>query len=677
MCGDGIVQDTRGEQCDTNNLAGKTCQDFGFTGGSLDCKDDCTLDTSGCTGQPTCGNGVIDSGEQCDGSQLGSDTCESLGYYGGTLACSHSCQFDVSDCQTHGMCGDGIVQDTRGEQCDTNNLAGKTCQDFGFTGGSLDCKDDCTLDTSGCTGRITCGNGVIDSGEQCDGNELGGNTCTSLGYYGGILSCNADCTLNTDSCEIAGRCGDGSIQTWAGEECDGSNLGRNTCESLGYSRGTLTCTRSCTFDTSQCEGMCGNGVKEVSEECDGSAFGSASSCEGLGYWYGTPECSDTCELLGCHGVIEVGMGVDSLNSCALTDEEQVWCWGSNSSADLGTGNHINYLTPTVPVLFPSGVVITRLEGGEANYAIDDNGVVWCWGLNNNYECGIGTNTGEDEMLEIPEIVHFPYGVRIVQVSGGNDAGCAIDDQGKAWCWGYCDDGQCGDGDTANNTEPAPVDMSNAVAFTQIAMGSSRHVCALDTSGDAWCWGDNSNGQIGIAATGGYITTPRHINMPSTGEKFMDICANRGTDGVQGHTCALDTNGEAWCWGLNDRGQLGRNDSSPSTYPQKLSTTPQGVTFTNIECGSKFTCALSTTGDLYCWGDNNYGQMGNGASDSSRHYMPTAVSLPGQVTDFTVRANSICAIIDNGDLYCWGANGQGQLGDGSTTDSATPVRVVAP
>ncbi len=156
-----------------------------------------------------CGDGKIDPGEQCDGNALAGATCASLGYYNvAGLKCSNICTYDVSLCG--GRCGDGAVDSAFGEECDGTNLNGATCQTVGggFTGGSLSCGTNCRFNTAQCTGGSSgfCGDGVIDVGEQCDGTNLGGKTCSDYGFTSGSLSCTGSCTINTSGCTSGTTC---------------------------------------------------------------------------------------------------------------------------------------------------------------------------------------------------------------------------------------------------------------------------------------------------------------------------------------------------------------------------------------------------------------------------------------------------------------------------------------
>ena len=207
------------------------------------CSDD---DSS--SGQ-SCGNGVIEGTEECDSADLNGETCQSRGFAGGTLGCTSSCTFDVSQCTGQDLCGNGVIDP--GEDCDGVNLNGQTCVDVGnYTGGILDCTDQCTFDTTQCESASNCGNGVVDQGEDCDGTDLNGQTCADLGYGGGDLSCTDQCQFDTSQCEAPANCGNGTIDQ--GEDCDGTDLNGQTCADLGYVGGDLACAGNCTFDESGC-----------------------------------------------------------------------------------------------------------------------------------------------------------------------------------------------------------------------------------------------------------------------------------------------------------------------------------------------------------------------------------------------------------------------------------------
>lgn len=167
------------------------------------------ISTGQATSEPAgvCGDGNVDAGEECDGESLVGSTCMTEGYGAGTLACGPDCQLFTDGCYT---CGDNIVH--MAEACDGSNFNGKTCQGLGYGGGSLVCAQNCkSIDTAGCTPLASCGNGVREGAEQCDGIQLGGNTCITLGYDQGALGCTGSCTLDTSGCETLACAGQGEF----------------------------------------------------------------------------------------------------------------------------------------------------------------------------------------------------------------------------------------------------------------------------------------------------------------------------------------------------------------------------------------------------------------------------------------------------------------------------------
>lgn len=254
----------------------------------------------------SCGDGIVDAGEQCDGNALGGNTCLTVpgNFAGGVLACKPNCTFDTSGCFN---CGNGVRE--AAEQCDpgdTNDgnpppdfgTPPLTCQDLGFTSGTITtCKNDCTVDTSGCSHDTVCGDGVRQGTEECDPGDTSDSdpppdfgttprTCQEEGYAGGtITTCNADCTVNTGSCY---KCGDGVKN--GGEDCDGADLGNVTCEDLSQPAGTLSCKADCTYDTSGCGGCTScrdcNNQACVNGAC-GACTTSADCCAPLQCFFGT------------------------------------------------------------------------------------------------------------------------------------------------------------------------------------------------------------------------------------------------------------------------------------------------------------------------------------------------------------------------------------------------------
>jgi RHS repeat-associated protein/uncharacterized repeat protein (TIGR01451 family) len=194
-----------------------------------------------------------------------------------------------------------------------------------------------------------------------------------------------------------------------------------------------------------------------------------------------------------------------------------------------------------------------------------------------------------------------------------------------------------------------------------ATAGKYHTCALTTGGAAMCWGKNSNGQLGDGTTIQRIP-PANVSGLTSG--VSDVAA-----GVS-HTCALMTGGVK-CWGLNSTGQLGDNSTTQRTTPVNVSGLTSGVAA--ITTGDYHTCALTTSGGVKCWGDNSNGQLGD--NSTTQRTAPVDVSgLTSGVAAISAGGNHTCALLTGGGVKCWGRNGQGQLGDGTTTQRTTPVSV---
>ncbi len=199
------------------------------------------------------------------------------------------------------------------------------------------------------------------------------------------------------------------------------------------------------------------------------------------------------------------------------------------------------------------------------------------------------------------------------------------------------------------------------------MVGGYHACALD-GGDAYCWG-GGGGRLGSGTTSDQAI-PVAVTMPT------DVSFNQLTASYY-HTCALDDGGNAYCWGSGGKGQLGNGGFSNQTAPVAV-TMPAGVSFNQLTVGYRHTCAVSSNGNAYCWGYSDDGQLGNGNSINSQS-APIAVLMPTGITFNQLAAgySSACAVGSNDNVYCWGDGDNGQLGNGNFSEQATPVVVLAP
>lgn len=248
------------------------------------------------------------------------------------------------------------------------------------------------------------------------------------------------------------------------------------------------------------------------------------------------------------------------------------------------------------------------------------------------------------------------------LSSHQDSNCLVTTTGNIKCWGGNDFGQLGDG-TVSTFKNTPVTVANISTAKQAAIGYN-HACAILQNGSVSCWGDNNNGQLGDGTQ-----TTRLQATPVTGlaAKATQLALSYQS------TCALLETGNVQCWGSNSQGELGLADNK---IVRKI--TPTTITIgSNLKAkrlvaGKNHLCAISQNDSVYCWGNNDFGQLGQNNTDT--RYQPVLVSaLSGTVQQLETGVNHTCAARSN-DVYCWGSNNKGQLGNNSQTDSSVPVAV---
>ncbi len=247
---------------------------------------------------------------------------------------------------------------------------------------------------------------------------------------------------------------------------------------------------------------------------------------------------------------------------------------------------------------------------------------------------------------------------------GHSHSCALLADGKVNCWGENHKGQLGDGTTDDSTHP--VEVSSITTATSVALGF-RHSCALLTDGKVVCWGDNEDatgdgfGQLGDGTTTSSSTTPVEVSNITT-----------ATSIALGdfHSCAVLTDGNIKCWGYNNYGMLGDGTTTDSTTPVEV----LGITTAlSVALGGMgHSCAVLTDGKVKCWGQNDSGQLGDGTTTHSS--TPVEVSGITMATSIALGDAHSCAVLTDGTVKCWGRNSNGQLGDGTSTSRYTPVEV---
>jgi len=253
---------------------------------------------------------------------------------------------------------------------------------------------------------------------------------------------------------------------------------------------------------------------------------------------------------------------------------------------------------------------------------------------------------------------------VARVDVGGTQTCAVTPAGAAYCWGWNFFGQLGDGTQGSESEtfPTPVAVLGGHHFERVSAGDF-HSCALASGGDAYCWGNGTSGQLGTGALGTGSALPLPVE---GGHSFTALEA--GGD----HTCALDAQGTAYCWGLGVFGQLGIGAPASVATPSPVA---GGLTYSQIATGLYSTCALTAGGTAYCWGGNEFGEVGAGKiGDAYMAQTPTKVATRHAFTTLDLRFSHACALTAAGQAFCWGRNDMGQLGDGSFAPRGRPTAV---
>ena len=377
-----------------------------------------------------------------------------------------------------------------------------------------------------------------------------------------------------------------------------------------------------------------------------------------------------------------GLVTGEWNTCAIDDNGDVFCWGRNGNGQIGnnqvgtsacgTSGHKCKDIPTRTDDLGSDVVALAF-GHQHACGLTDTGTVKCWGRNNNGQIGV---SGGD--------VKTPYGVSLgsgrtaTSIYAGGHSTCAILDDGSTKCWGHNSNGQLGIGSTSNTNTPTTINSLGS-GRTAVSLAMAMHsVCALLDDGSVKCWGDDSQGQLGNGGSNVDINSPPSsaINLGS-GRTAKTITAG------EYHFCAILDDDSITCWGDGLNGKLGTGSTSDRSTPTAVSGSfASGRYAVYLDAGYDHTCAILDNGDLTCWGSDNKGQLGNGAGSSSdvSSLSSSVISLGSGRTAISVSAGGThtCAQLDNGQLKCWGNRGDGQVGDNggfnSPSDRTSPSTV---
>lgn len=333
-----------------------------------------------------------------------------------------------------------------------------------------------------------------------------------------------------------------------------------------------------------------------------------------------------------------------------------------------------------PALGPEmsgGPKTTPLAGGLYNsMAVTSDGRVYSWGWNIVGQLGDGSTNGSD----VPVKVKLPGSMRVTRVAEGLAHSIALTSSGVVFAWGKNYDGNLGDGTTADSAVPVKVNLPAGIKVTEIAAGVEQNL-AVTSSGGLLAWGGNNFGQLGNGSSGGYSAVPVTVTLPA-GTKAIAVAAGSL------HSLVLTSTGAVLAFGFNADGELGDGNKTNSDVPVKVDL-PGGAKVIAIAAGAYDSLALTSTGAVYAWGYNADGELGDGGTANSD--VPVKVLLPGgkkvtaiaaggpvgEVGQYVAGPGHCLALTSNGSILAWGYNGDGELGNGSTTNSDVPVKVKLP
>lgn len=354
---------------------------------------------------------------------------------------------------------------------------------------------------------------------------------------------------------------------------------------------------------------------------------------------------------------------------------KLYAWGQNNWGQLGDNSN---LQRTSPVLVNNGAATTawrQVAVGE-QFAVGiragtgsatTGGTLWAWGLNNNGQLG------QKNLVNSAVPKQIGTDATWVAVSAGKFHVLALKADGTLWAWGRNSEGQLGDTTVLGRQEPVKVggtDKTNTATWLAFSAGGT-HSMGIQKDGTLWTWGDNSYGQLGNASSGSTpVPTPAKIG----GATYNVVAAGAS------HSLAIATNGTLWAWGSNSNGQLGNNASGSGSPTVGNVTAPRQVTqdadWNLVAAGGLHTLAVRKDGTLWAWGANSDGQLGDG-SGSDDVLSPKQIGLERTWTSISAGDGHSAALKADNSLWTWGRNADGQLGNGKTATAPIPVNIPNP
>ena len=477
-----------------------------------------------------------------------------------------------------------------------------------------------------------------------DGGNVGDGTYTNRATPADVIGLQSGvATIAHGSQHVCASLINGSVRCW-GSNATGA-LGNNTTSTASRPVNVVGLTGGIAAVAAGLDHSCALLAASGGITCWGS---NASGQAGDGGGTGAYAPVDVAGLSSGVGVVSAGSG----HACAVSTAGSVQCWGRNDSGQLGDGTKIDRWTPT-PVVGLSSGIVALATGQQHTCALTSTGGVKCWGLNGLGALGDGTTT---ERLTPVDTIGLSLGV--VAISAFGQHTCALLTGDAVKCWGYNGNGQLGDNTTTLRSVPTDVTgLGSGVTF--VSAGNSA-TCAVQ-NGAAFCWGQNSSGQLGTGNTTS-VLVPTAVSILTSGVAKV----------ITGylHTCGLTLTGAAYCWGSNNSANLGDGSNTNRIVPTPVSGLSSGTT--GISPGGDFTCAADSSNSAKCWGATFYGELGVGYLPFRSLNVPTNLPALGGITSSVSAGYQFaCAKTTSGGAKCWGNNGNGQLGNGTSSTRKFP------
>ena len=353
----------------------------------------------------------------------------------------------------------------------------------------------------------------------------------------------------------------------------------------------------------------------------------------------------------------------TMHACDIASGGIVWCWGLNGAEGrIGSDQLSSSSMSSTPVKVPGNLRFAQLATfGRHTCALTADGKAYCWGYNGWGALGANTNVSQSFTP-----VAVAGNLTFRSITAGSDHACAVTLDNVAYCWGNNDWRQLGTG--TSTPASSPVNVTGGVAFASIAAGSGFTCGVAQLNGVAYCWGANSIGQTGDGQKINYgnvfVSTPQQV---VGGLAFKSVSLGNQ------YACGVTMTGQGYCWGSNST-KLGNGPTNDSSSPVAVL---GGYNFRSISAGALHACGVTTSNAVYCWGRNGNGELGVAPPNGSSA-LDTPVRAGGNFTASEVSAagtgtgssGHTCAIsVDRLTAYCFGRNDVGQLGNGATTSAS--------